>query len=91
MSQPVGKKASKLANRSGIDNFVRATNRTMATMTPIAMTPWLNLRKSSMFVDFPGLKVKICIIINYKCTGKQIMFSQNEPFLWRSNNKNDQP
>ncbi|KAM0934521.1 hypothetical protein DsansV1_C31g0217181 [Dioscorea sansibarensis] len=62
ISQPVGMNASKLANRSGIDSFVRATNRTMATMTPIAITPWLNLRKSSMFVDFLGLYVKICII-----------------------------
>lgn len=61
MAQPVGMNARTLANKSGIESAVSATNKTRAVISPSAVTPCINRSISWKLVDFLGLSVKTCI------------------------------
>ena len=55
MAHPVGMKARMLANRSAIDNLVKAITRQRATTSPMDTTPCINRITSWKSVDFLGL------------------------------------
>lgn len=63
MVHPVGINARMLANRSARDRFVKATTRARAATSPKEVTPCMNRIISWKLVDFLGLNVKICEII----------------------------
>ena len=79
IAQPVGINARTLANKSVIERSVSATKRTIAAISAKAMTPCMNLIISWKFVDFFGLEVKTCEIIqtNISMSGIEECLGEN--------------